>query len=430
MLELPRPLDDPPTDISIDEEEENLQPAEELTEEGIMAKLEERKRLLYERKRREAEIEEEEKIKRETGGASTSEQRQRQVLQQTGDISRLSVSNRSNHQQNRPVQRSGNKSYEELDVIGTGAYGTVYKGRDLTGGSDSLVALKKVKISLTDDGVPVSAIREIGLLKQVEGLRHPNVVRLLDICHGRLEAETRLNLVLVFEYVESDLDTFLKSRKELSQPTIQHLLYQLLSGVDFLHSHRILHRDLKPQNILISHDQTIKIADFGLARVYDTGMRLTTTVVTLWYRPPELLLATTYASPVDVWSCGCVFAELHHKRPLFGGGSEGDQLKRIFEVVGLPPPEHWPRDATVSRAHFPPSAPRPLPALVPRLGRGGANLMERLLQFRPSDRPSPREALVDPYFDDYTPLPPRTPANLPKGGAQASSDENTKPTAS
>merc|ERR1719376_140265 len=154
-------------------------------------------------------------------------------------------------------------------------------------------------------------------------------------------------------------------------------------------------------------------------------MKLTTTVVTLWYRPPELLLSTSYASPVDVWSCGCVFAELHHKRPLFGGGSEGDQLKRILEVMGLPPAEHWPRDAPISRAHFPASAPRPLPALVPRLSRGDAALMQRLLQFRPSDRPFPRDALLDPYFDDYTP-PPR-PSPLPKGGALASSSDENNP---
>ncbi|KAB7499113.1 Cyclin-dependent kinase 6 [Armadillidium nasatum] len=109
------------------------------------------------------------------------------------------------------------------------------------------------------------------------------------------------------------------------------LMHQVLCGVDFLHQHRIIHRDLKPQNLLVDRFHRVKIADFGLARIYDFHMRLTTMVVTLWYRAPEVLLCNSYATPVDLWSCGCIFAELFRRKPLFEGQTEGDQLQRIFE---------------------------------------------------------------------------------------------------
>ena len=108
-------------------------------------------------------------------------------------------------------------------------------------------------------------------------------------------------------------------------------MHQILSGVDFLHSNRVIHRDLKPQNILVDRYDRLKIADFGLARIYDCKMKLTTMVVTLWYRAPEVLLSGSYATPVDIWSCACIFAELFRKKPLFEGKTEGDQLQRIFE---------------------------------------------------------------------------------------------------
>ena len=115
----------------------------------------------------------------------------------------------------------------------------------------------------------------------------------------------------------------------------QNLFHQLLNGVDFLHQNRVIHRDLKPQNILIDRHERLKIADFGLARIYDYKMKLTTMVVTLWYRAPEVLLSDSYASPVDIWSCACIFAELFRKRPLFVGKNESEQLQKIFEWVAV-----------------------------------------------------------------------------------------------
>ena len=114
---------------------------------------------------------------------------------------------------------------------------------------------------------------------------------------------------------------------------LQEMMHQILCAVDFLHTHRVIHRDLKPQNLLVTSTGSIKVADFGLAKTYDFEMRLTSVVVTLWYRSPEILLGLPYATPVDIWSCGCIMAELFTLCPLFNGTSEGDQLDRIFRWV-------------------------------------------------------------------------------------------------
>merc|ERR1719319_1622118 len=217
----------------------------------------------------------------------------------------------------------------------SGAYGTVYKARDTL--SNTIVAIKKVKLALTEDGVPMSVLREISLLKQLGKANHPNIVRLLDICHGqRLDRE--MDLYLSLQRCPSP---------GLGPDRIKDLMWQILSGVDFLHSHRIVHRDLKPQNILVSNDGTVKLADFGLARIYDFSSLLTTVVVTLWYRSPEILLGTTYATPVNIWSCGCIFAELYMRRPLFPGEYEVDQLAKIFNILGTPSESEWPSSSSV-----------------------------------------------------------------------------------
>lgn len=223
-------------------------------------------------------------------------------------------------------------NYEELGVIGTGAYGTVYRARDLKN-HGNIVALKKVRVALTEDGVPMSTLREIFMLKQLDTFGHPNVVKLLDVCQGqRLEREGQLVLFLVFEHLDQDLDEYIK-RNGMPPSTIQRLSREMLTGIDFLHSHRIVHRDLKPQNLLISTDGHLKLADFGLAKTYDFEMKLTTVVVTLWYRAPEVLLGEAYNSSVDIWSAGCIIAEMFQRRVLFPGTAEGNQLEKIFEYA-------------------------------------------------------------------------------------------------
>ncbi|XP_040437498.1 cyclin-dependent kinase 4, partial [Falco naumanni] len=202
--------------------------------------------------------------------------------------------------------------YEPVAEIGVGAYGTVYKARDRRSGR--FVALKNVRVQATENGLPLSAVREVALLRRLEHFDHPNIVRLMDVCAtARTERETKVTLV--FEHVDQDLKMYLDKAPAPGLPpaTIKDLMRQFLRGLDFLHSNCIVHRDLKPENILVTSGGQVKLADFGLARIYSCQMALTPVVVTLWYRAPEVLLQATYATPVDMWSVGCIFAEMFRR---------------------------------------------------------------------------------------------------------------------
>ncbi|XP_041986175.1 cyclin-dependent kinase 6 [Aricia agestis] len=294
------------------------------------------------------------------------------------------------------------RKYEELNVIGTGAYGTVYKARDLHNGGQ-IVAMKKVKVALTEDGIPLSTLREIALLRQLEAYRHPNIVRLLDVCHGgqSMEREHQLVLFLVFEHVEQDLDSYLKRAPgPLSENRIKSMSYDILSGVDFLHSHRIVHRDLKPHNLLVTSTGRVKLADFGLAKTYDTEMKLTSVVVTLWYRPPEVLLGASYNTAVDVWSCGCVLAQLHTRTPLLQGSCDTEQLHCIFRLIGRPSRHEWPDNVSILADSFPEYLPQDLADVLPRTHPHAVDLIKGMLVFDPAKRLTALDCLEHPYFTD------------------------------
>jgi cyclin-dependent kinase len=210
--------------------------------------------------------------------------------------------------------------YQKLEKIGEGTYGVVFKAKDRV--TNEILALKKIRLEAEDEGIPSTAIREISLLKE---LQHPNIVRLYDVVH------TERKLTLVFEYLDQDLKKYLDTYESgLDLPVLQSFLYQLLHGVAFCHDHRVLHRDLKPQNLLINREGELKLADFGLARAFGIPVRsYTHEVVTLWYRAPDVLMGSRkYSTPVDIWSIGCIFAEMANGRPLFAGSSESDQLDR------------------------------------------------------------------------------------------------------
>jgi len=295
--------------------------------------------------------------------------------------------------------------YRELSAIGTGAYGVVYKAENLR--NNEIVAMKKVRIAKTDDGVPMTLLREISLLRHLGKYNHPNIVKLEDICHSSHRNDREMVLYLVFEHLDQDLNAYLTKCPPpgLGQDKIKDLMWQILCGLDFLHSHRIVHRDIKPQNILISNNGTLKLADFGLARIYDFNVLLTSTVVTLWYRAPEVLLGTSYATPIDIWSCGCILAELYNRTPLFPGKYETDQLAKIFQIIGTPSVAEWPEKSPVLRKNFVNYKTRSFTDLIPEIDPLALDLLQKMLTFDPQKRITAQAALAHPYFSDYTSNP-------------------------
>lgn len=253
-------------------------------------------------------------------------------------------------------------------------------------------------MEVEDEGVPSTALREISLLKELD---HPNVVKLLDVEHS----EQRL--YLVFEWLVQDLKAYMDSVRKsggMHMSLIKSYLYQLVRGIDFCHTRGIMHRDLKPQNLLIDKLGNMKIADFGLARAFQLPIRTYThEVVTLWYRAPEILLGQRqYACPVDIWSIGAIFVEMVNRRPLWPGDSEIDELYRIFRTLGTPSEESWPGVTNLPdyKPTFPNWPARNLSKICPTLDSVGLDLVAKMLRYDPAERITAREALNHPWFDD------------------------------
>ncbi|KAG0586055.1 hypothetical protein M758_2G104400 [Ceratodon purpureus] len=293
------------------------------------------------------------------------------------------------------------EQYEKVEKIGEGMYGVVYKARDRI--TNETIALKKIRLEQEDEGVPSTAIREISLLKE---MHHGNIVRLQDVVHS----EKRL--YLVFEYLDLDLKKHMDTCPDLAKDPrlIKTFLYQILRGIAYCHSHRVLHRDLKPQNLLIDRrTNALKLADFGLARAFGIPVRtFTHEVVTLWYRAPEILLGSChYSTPVDVWSVGCIFAEMVTQRPLFPGDSEIDELFRIFRLLGTPTEETWPGVTSLPdfKSAFPKWPAKNVGSVVPGLEPLGIDLLAKMLILEPSRRITARTALEHEYFKDVGLVP-------------------------
>lgn len=302
-----------------------------------------------------------------------------------------------------PLRAGTMEKYSKICKIGEGTYANVFRARNVH--TNELVALKEINLS-PEEGAPSTALREIAFMKE---LRHLNIVRLIEVIH------TEDQLILVFECLGQDLKQFLDYRRSHGMPLapleIKRLLYQLIEGVRYCHQHRILHRDLKPQNLLLDQSGCLlKIADFGLARGYGIPVAgFSHEVVTLWYRAPDVLLGSTmYSTPIDMWSVGCIMAELYLLgAPVFAGKNIQDQLNKIFKLLGTPSRDEWPH--LLAPNHPTPDWLRSIPIyakplslaiLFPTIEPAGIDLLSRLLDYRPACRITAQDALAHPYFYD------------------------------
>lgn len=285
-------------------------------------------------------------------------------------------------------------NYLKVEKLGEGTYGVVYKAIDKR--TNETYALKKILLEQEEEGIPATSVREISILKD---LKHPNIVDLKEVIN------TRGKLVLVFEYLDMDLRKFLDTqRKPMAPMLIKSYTYQILAGLCYCHCQRIIHRDMKPQNLLLNRAGLIKLADFGLARAFTIPLReYTHEVVTLWYRAPEILLGSSfYSIGVDIWSVGCIVAEMFTGHVLFQGDSEVDQIYSIFEILGTPTEEVWPEVTQLPeyKPSFTKWPRRDLTEVIPTADPLALDLIEKMLIYDPAHRISAKAALDHPYFDD------------------------------
>ena len=271
-------------------------------------------------------------------------------------------------------------------------YATVFKGKERTTGNT--VALKEIHLD-SEEGTPSTAIREISLMKE---LKHDNIVALHDVIH------TENKLMLVFEYMDKDLKKYMDTYgSPLAGEQIKSFMFQLLRGVAFCHERHVLHRDLKPQNLLINRRGELKLADFGLARAFGIPVHtFSNEVVTLWYRAPDVLLGSrSYDTSIDIWSAGCIMAEMFTGRPLFPGSQNEDQLLRIFRLMGTPSEETWEGVSKLSDwKEFPKFVPMNLSSVLPQIDPLGMDLLTKMLRLNPQERATAKDLLFHPWFRD------------------------------
>ncbi|OMO78983.1 hypothetical protein COLO4_24593 [Corchorus olitorius] len=303
----------------------------------------------------------------------------------------------------------GIESYEKLDKIGQGTYSSVYKARDLKSGK--LVAMKKVRfVNMDPESVRFMA-REIIILRRLD---HPNVMKLEALVTSKVSC----SLYLVFEYMEHDLAGLAATPSiKFTEPQIKCYMKQLLLGLEHCHSRGVLHRDIKGSNLLIDNNGVLKIADFGLATLFqpDQKQPLTSRVVTLWYRAPELLLgASEYGVAIDLWSVGCILAELFAGKPIMPGRTEVEQIHKIFKLCGSPSEEYWQKRKLPLTTSFKPQQPykRCVADTFRNFPSSALRLVDKLLAMEPEDRGSAASALRSEFFrtDPF----PCDPSTLPK----------------
>jgi len=298
--------------------------------------------------------------------------------------------------------------YEKLAKIGQGTFGEVFKACDKKDKS-KIVALKKILMENEKEGFPITALREIRILKT---LCHENIVNLYEICHSRGTPQNhdRATFYLVFEFCAHDLAGLLSNfQVKFSLGEIKKIMQQLLNGLYYIHTNKVIHRDMKASNVLITKDGILKLADFGLARAISESKngqpnRYTNRVVTLWYRPPELLFGErNYGSAVDMWGAGCIMAELWTRSPILQGNTEQHQLSLISQLCGAITPEVWPKVVNLELYHkieLPSvSRRRVKERLKPYVKENVAcDLIDQLLCLNPDKRIDADESLNHDFF--------------------------------
>jgi len=312
----------------------------------------------------------------------------------------------------------GKSRYIKDKKVGEGTYAVVYAGHDAQ--TKRPIAIKKIKIGQFRDGMDMSAIREVKFLQE---LKHSNVIELIDV----FSSKTNLNLIL--EYLDSDLEMLIKDRTIRFQTSdVKSWILMTFRGLLHCHQNFILHRDLKPNNLLISANGTLKIADFGLARDYgDPRRAMSSQVVTIWYRAPELLFGSkSYGVAIDIWAVGCILAELLIRTPFFPGNNDLDQLDKIFQALGTPTDKSWPDvKALPNFVDFKSYPGFPLTNTFTASRNDELELLAALLSLDPRKRPDCMHSLQFPYFTN-TPRP-SNPVDLPrKGGGMDKVADNLK----
>lgn len=311
--------------------------------------------------------------------------------------------------------------YTKERKVGEGTYAEVYVGRNRD--TNRPIAIKSIKVSGFKEGLDMSAIREIKFLQEI---RHKNVIELIDVFL------TTSNISLVLEYLPADLEMLIKDKSLIFRPAdVKSWLLMTLRGLHHCHRMFVLHRDLKPNNLLVAPDGQIKLADFGLARAMALPQEeMTPLVVTRWYRAPELCLgARYYTGAIDVWSVGAIFAELMLRTPYLPGMDDADQLVLTFKALGTPSEQAWPGITQLagykqleSRIQKFPAPTRPdLQQLFLAASDSALDLLGGMLQLSPSKRFDAETALRSKYFTEY----PRAtrPEDLPKKAASAVESE-------
>lgn len=288
--------------------------------------------------------------------------------------------------------------YKRIVQVGEGTYGKVYKAKNAI--TDEYVALKKLRLETEREGFPITAIREIKLLQSFD---HENIVGLLEIMveHNQI--------YMIFDYLDHDLTGLLSHPDLILEECHKKFIFQnLLDGLNYLHKKRVLHRDIKGSNILLTNIGQVKIADFGLARTMKIVNKgelpdYTNRVITIWYRPPELLLgATDYGREIDIWGVGCLLLELYSKTAAFKGFDEVSQLSKIYNIMGTPTISDWPDINNLPWFEM----LKPKVNKLSQFSKKYEDLMtiesfelaKKLLNLNPKNRISAEEALRDEWF--------------------------------